>query len=55
MAGEPSSLTKFFDSVVRKPPIAGPKPTQTMSTAMEERSTAAAGSAERAVLTGDDD
>src|SRR5664280_3129244 len=36
--GVPSSRVRLFASVVRKPPIAGPKPTQTMSTFMLWRS-----------------
>jgi hypothetical protein len=32
MAGEPSGLTRRRESVVRKPAVVGPKPTQAMST-----------------------
>ena len=32
--GVPSGFTRPRESVVKKPPIAGPKPTQTMSTSM---------------------
>src|SRR5579883_678134 len=39
IAGVPSSFSSFRDSVVRKPPIAGPKPTQAISTSMLARST----------------
>ena len=39
-AGVPSALTSCFDSVVRNPAVAGPNPTQTMSTSMRWRSTA---------------
>src|ERR1035438_10415438 len=37
-AGVPSALTSCFESVVRNPAVAGPKPTQTMSTSMRGRS-----------------
>ena len=38
-AGVPSSFVRPRDSVVRKPAVAGPKPTQTMSTSIVWRST----------------
>jgi hypothetical protein len=38
MAGVPSALTSCFESVVRNPAVAGPNPTQTMSTSMRWRS-----------------
>ena len=39
MAGVPSSFISLRESVVRKPPMAGPKPTQATSTSMLARST----------------